>query len=118
MRAWTPALRQSLITRLTLTTENGYLTRHHRGPSAAFRNMEEKLSFIQRLISHLPGNWASDMEAESRKWIARCRECGSEKSLWDHGGIRWKAAGSPSTRLACDTCGRITWQQLNYRDSK
>ncbi|HEX5702317.1 MAG TPA: hypothetical protein VFX97_03765 [Pyrinomonadaceae bacterium] len=80
--------------------------------------MEEKLSFVQRLIRSLPGNWASDMEAESRKWIASCRECGFEKSLWEHGGVRWKAAGSPSTRLVCDQCGRITWQQLNYRDPK
>jgi hypothetical protein len=49
--------------------------------------LEEKLSFIQRLIRSLPGNWASDMEAESRKWIARCRECGSRKVTvgpWRH----------------------------------
>jgi hypothetical protein len=79
--------------------------------------MAEKLSFIQRLIQSLPGNWGSDMEAESRKWMAGCRECGSEKSIWDHGGIRWKAAGSKSSRLVCDTCGRITWQQITYRES-
>ena len=103
---------------LTLTAHNGYLTRHYRGPSAAIKKMEKKLSFIQRLIRSLPGNWGSDMEAESRKWIARCRECGSEKSLWDHGGVRWKAAGSPSTRLVCGPCGRITWQQLTYQDKK
>ncbi|HEX6188242.1 MAG TPA: hypothetical protein VFZ40_09175 [Pyrinomonadaceae bacterium] len=76
--------------------------------------MAEKLSFIQRLIRSL-GTWGSDMEAESRKWIARGRECGSEKSLWEHGGVRWKAAGSSSTRLVCDPCGRNTWQQLNYQ---
>lgn len=79
--------------------------------------MEEKLSFIQRVIRFLSGNWAGDMEAESRKWIAACRECGAEKSIWDHGGIRWKASGSKSSRLKCERCGRITWQQITYRES-
>lgn len=79
--------------------------------------MAEKLNFVQRLVRSLPGNWGSDMEAESRKWMAICSECKSEKSIWEHGGIRWKAAGNPSRRLKCDSCGRITWHSLEYRHS-
>jgi len=52
---------------------------------------------IQKFLTRmLPEKWAASMEEESRSWIARCPHCGSEKSVWDLGGIRWKAAGSPS----------------------
>jgi hypothetical protein len=52
------------------------------------------------------------MEAESRAWKARCEVCRSERSVWDLGGIRWKAAGNPRRRLPCGNCGRVTWQVL------
>ncbi len=26
--------------------------------------------------------------------MARCETCGDERSIWELGGIRWKAAGS------------------------
>jgi hypothetical protein len=74
---------------------------------------EEKLSFVQRLVRSL-GSWGSDMEAESRKWIASCADCKTEKSLWDHGGVRWKAAGNPSVRLKCSQCGGIRWHSVRY----
>ena len=79
--------------------------------------MKDDLSFVQRLVRSLPGNWGSDMEAESRKWMALCRECNTAKSIWDHGGIRWKAGGNPSTRLKCTSCGKITWHSIEYRNS-
>lgn len=78
--------------------------------------MQEKLNFVQRLVRSLPGRWGSDMEAESRKWIVTCGGCKSGKSLWEHGGVRWKAAGKPSVRLECASCGRITWHSLSYQE--
>jgi hypothetical protein len=32
--------------------------------------------------------------------------CGREASIWDLGGIRWKAAGAPRRRLNCSACAR------------
>lgn len=53
------------------------------------------MTFLQRLLTSMfPGSWADDMEAESRRWMVRC-SCGFERSLWDLGGIRWKAKGGP-----------------------
>lgn len=70
------------------------------------------MSFVQRLVADLvPRSWA--MEAESRAWMARCEECGTERSIWDLGGIRWKAAGSPRRRLACPKCGRTSWHLIH-----
>ena len=71
------------------------------------------MSFIQRLITSIvPRSWAAGMEAESRAWMARCATCGEERSVWELGGIRWKAAGTPRRRLWCLRCARRTWHQL------
>lgn len=59
--------------------------------------------------SLLPGSWAQSMEAESRQWMMRCKECNFEQSVWDLGGIRWKAAGNPSRKLLCQNCKHLTW---------
>jgi hypothetical protein len=73
------------------------------------------MSFIQKfLLSILPKSWAADMEARSRSWFMRCKECGFEQSVWEAGGIRWKAAGNPVRYLFCQQCGHNTWQ-TTYR---
>jgi hypothetical protein len=74
------------------------------------------VSFVQKLITTLvPRSWAAGMEAESRAWKARCQDCGNERSIWELGGIRWKAGGSPRRRTACPRCARATWHQITYR---
>jgi endogenous inhibitor of DNA gyrase (YacG/DUF329 family) len=55
------------------------------------------------------------MEAESRAWMARCPDCGTERSVWDMGGIRWKAAGKPRRLLKCPKCQRATWHQFSFK---
>ncbi len=55
------------------------------------------------------------MEAESRSWMARCPHCCAEKSVWELGGIRWKAAGSPSTLLRCQACGKTAMHTITRR---
>ncbi|MBL9011386.1 MAG: phage terminase large subunit family protein [Alphaproteobacteria bacterium] len=47
------------------------------------------------------------VEADSRKWIATCPHCGAGTSVWDLGGIRYKAAGRPLTRFKCPACGKF-----------
>ena len=74
------------------------------------------MSRIQRfIIALVPRSWAASMEAESRTWMMRCA-CGHERSVWDAGGIRWKAAGNPRVRQGCAQCGQITWHTIYRRE--
>jgi hypothetical protein len=59
-----------------------------------------------------PNLWAEDMERESRAWMMRCSVCNAEKSVWDNGGVRWKASGSSKMKVKCDRCGQNTWQSI------
>jgi ribosomal protein S27E len=73
------------------------------------------MSFVQRLlVTVFPRSWAQVMEAESRTWKVRCMDCSHERSIWDVGGIRWKAAGNPRRRLHCAKCGETRWHTV-YR---
>ncbi len=74
--------------------------------------MSRAQTFFLRI---LPRAWAVSMEAESRAWMARCETCGSERSVWDLGGIRWKAAGNPRRWLGCPSCGAPTWHKLHKK---
>ncbi len=75
------------------------------------------LSRIQQLVSRfVPRSWASSMEAESRAWIVGCPACGFERSIWDLGGIRWKASGSKRILARCPSCGKVAWQKVFYRE--
>lgn len=61
---------------------------------------------IQRLILFfIPARHRAAAEAESRAWRYTCEACGHARSVWELGGIRWKAAGQPVTRTRCPTCG-------------
>ncbi len=73
------------------------------------------MSFIQNLLKKvLPARWSRDMEAESRAWMLRC-PCGHEKPVWDWGGVRWKASGSPKRKLKCPQCGESTWHTCTFK---
>lgn len=67
------------------------------------------MSLVQRLVTSIvPRTWAQSIEVESRTWKARCVGCERERSIWEMGGIRWKAAGNPRRLLACPRCGGST----------
>ena len=73
------------------------------------------MSRLQRLITALvPRSWAASMEAESRAWKLRCA-CGNEQSIWELGGIRWKATGNKRVYRRCPDCGQLSWQTVEYR---
>lgn len=65
--------------------------------------------FILRI---LPAKWAASIEADSRSWMARCANCGAERSVWEMGGIKWKASGSPSMLLTCSRCKKTSLQKI------
>jgi hypothetical protein len=76
------------------------------------------MSFCQRLLQAiLPRHLAEEIEAESRSWMLRCAACGLERSVWEMGGVRWKAAGRPSRLARCPHCGRATWHTLERRQA-
>ena len=74
------------------------------------------MSFIQKMLQAvLPKDWAAQMEAESRAWRLRCKTCGLERSVWELGGVRWKAAGNPLRKIFCPACGHATWHSTERK---
>jgi hypothetical protein len=75
------------------------------------------MTFIQRFLTAvLPEAWAEDMRAESLTWMMRCN-CGYERSIWESGGIRWKARGNPQRLSVCPQCGQLSRHTV-YRKSE
>lgn len=71
------------------------------------------MSLSQRFFKAVfPKSWGVDMEAQSRLWMVRC-PCGYAKSMWELGGIRWKAAGQPRMLKKCPACGKRTWHKVS-----
>lgn len=74
-------------------------------------------SLAQRLIlAVMPRRLHAEIEAHSRQWMVRCPECGTERSVWELGGVRWRAAGKPRWYRRCIGCGRRVWHEV-YRRS-
>lgn len=72
---------------------------------------------IQTFFTKLFPSKAAEMQAESERWMVRCPNCGFERSVWELGGIRWKAKGNPKQRRPCPQCNQTTWHTL-YQKSK
>jgi hypothetical protein len=78
---------------------------------------KQSLSRIQRLaLWLLPKRWSDSLEAESRQWLAEC-PCGHACSVWELGGIRWKAAGQPRKMIRCPKCGQFRLHKIVWRGS-
>lgn len=58
------------------------------------------------ILRLMPRSWREDAERSSRQWMGTCQTCGTVTSMWDLGGLRWRAAGKPVTLLRCPTCQR------------
>ncbi len=70
------------------------------------------LSTVQKLARWLlPKSWSDSIEAESRQWLAEC-PCGNSCSIWELGGIRWKAAGQPRKLIRCPRCRQLRWHKI------
>jgi hypothetical protein len=73
-------------------------------------------ALAQRVIKMLCPKWQTSIEQESRDWAMRC-PCGYETSIWEMGGIRYKAAGNPVRSGRCAKCGNVFMGQV-YRRSR
>jgi hypothetical protein len=71
------------------------------------------VGFVQKTLKAvMPHKLAEAMEAESRLWMMRCPD-GHEISVWDAGGIRYKAKGKAVPRLfKCAECGKLRKMEL------
>lgn len=74
------------------------------------------MSSAQKFFIGLFPRWAKDIEAESRRWMMR-GECGHEYSVWDAGGVRWKAGGNPRRYRRCLQCGRASWHVVYKKEA-
>ena len=64
-------------------------------------------SFTQRLITRLMPKRAAEIERQSREWNVVCPHCGHTRSVWDIGGVRYKASsGGKRIGLTCPSCGK------------
>jgi hypothetical protein len=74
-----------------------------------------KKSGSQKLFTGLASpSTAAKMEAESRSWMVRCPRCGFEQSVWETGGVKYKAAGTSYWFRRCPNCHKLAWQKV-YR---
>ena len=74
----------------------------------------KNMSRTQRFFTRLAGaETAAAMEAHSRAWLVECPNCGHQRSIWELGGIRYKATGNPRTRLRCPKCGQAGWHKVH-----
>lgn len=64
------------------------------------------MSLIQQVFMFiLPTSWAQSMKESSEAWKIECCECGHSRSVWETGGIRWKAGSSEKRTLVyCSQC--------------
>ena len=72
------------------------------------------MSGIQKLFTTLFRGKAAEIEAESRQWILR-GECGHEYSVWEAGGVRWKAKGYAHVYRRCLVCGRASSHSITRK---
>lgn len=61
---------------------------------------------LRSLIQHISPGFAARVEAESRQWMVSCLKCGDEISVWESGGIRYKARGTVYRMGKCRRCGQ------------
>ena len=71
------------------------------------------MSVVQRFVTRfVDAETAAAIEAHSRGWRVRCPHCGFERSIWDLGGIRYRAAGRPRMLGRCPRCGATGWHKV------
>lgn len=66
------------------------------------------------ILAVVPAGVAASMERDSRAWKLTC-PCGHTRSIWELGGIRWKAAGEPRKLLRCPACGHFRWHRTHWQ---
>lgn len=74
------------------------------------------LYMLRKLIAKLSPKLAASIEAESRQWMMQCPKCGHEVSVWDGGGIRYKASGTVRRLGRCARCDKVRMLRIYFRE--
>lgn len=76
--------------------------------------MQERLSLAQRAaFVGASEDRRDEIEYESSLWMVAC-PCGWEQSVWDLGGVRYRAKGTKTQLRRCDSCGKRELHQVYY----
>lgn len=71
-----------------------------------------KLSTTQKIVKFFSSNTGFEkIMEESKRYRFDCN-CGKTSSIWDIGGIRYKAYGRPTTLVKCPHCGKIAMRKI------
>jgi len=71
-----------------------------------------KLSTVQKVAKFFSSRSLFErMMEDSKRYRFTC-SCGKESSIWDIGGIRYKASGTPRTGVRCPHCGKFAMQKI------
>jgi hypothetical protein len=77
------------------------------------------MAFMQKFVTKvLPKSWSQAIRHESENWLLRCPACDAVQSIWDIGGVRYKATSSNKKVMArCRHCSKTSLMPLEYRES-
>lgn len=78
------------------------------------------MTIIQKfVVSFLPRRWSEAIRAESQSWLLRCSTCGVTRSIWDAGGIRYKASSrGKSAMVWCAHCGQLRMMAIERKTAE
>lgn len=79
---------------------------------------EDRLSLTQRLAFAFSSEARrAEMMEQSLLWMVAC-PCGAEFSVWDLGGVRYRARGTKRVLRRCLECGRLRWHKVYFAAPK
>jgi ribosomal protein S27AE len=73
------------------------------------------MSLRDIILWFMPPAMKADAEADSRKWVATCPRCQTESSVWEMGGIRYKAYGTKTSLVRCPKCGKNSFMRIHKK---
>jgi len=56
------------------------------------------------------------IKKESMQWGFTCKSCNERSSIWETGGIRYKAKGEPKMRIKCPKCEVAAMQKVTKEE--
>src|SRR5262249_6398396 len=76
---------------------------------------DQAMSLRDVILKFMSPKMRAEAEADSREWIGICPRCKAENSIWDVGGIRYKAAGNKISLVRCAHCGKTGFMRFAKR---
>jgi hypothetical protein len=75
------------------------------------------MALIQTLVkTFLPKGVSNSIQAESESWLLTCSHCGTVRSVWDVGGVRFGAASvGKKTMVWCATCRQLRMMSMERK---